>query len=460
MWRCPLMAVPVVMVVIISFRVWVIEATTEPQVPCFFIFGDSLSDSGNNNGLMTLAKANFLPYGIDFPGGPTGRFTNGRTTVDLIGEHLGLESYIPPFATTNGLEILKGVNYASGSAGIRNETGQHVGDRIPMDKQLRNHEITISRIASILGNSTAGHLNKCLYSVYAGSNDYMINYYMPTFYSSSVTYTPEQYTDGLAAQYTRQLKRLYENGARKVVLFGLSPLGCLPPLLQQATNQCSDNINSALQLFNSKVKSLVDQFNKDLTDSKFIFVDTFAIVSEHLSALGKRMKNAPCCGVGQLRFCLPFTVPCNDRNGFAYWDNAHPTEAANKVLARRAYTAKTPNDTYPFDISTLVQTSTVSPGPGGTTTTPPSEAAMDPGGATPQGQGGESNPPPSSPSSGVVVEEGGGGSTGSTSTSASTTTTTTADQGEVVGMAASNVAFIERNGWPVSLVISGILFCF
>ena len=57
----------------------------EPQVPCFFIFGDSLADNGNNNLLPTTARANYPPYGIDFPNGPTGRFTNGRTTVDIIG---------------------------------------------------------------------------------------------------------------------------------------------------------------------------------------------------------------------------------------------------------------------------------------------------------------------------------------------------------------------------------------
>ncbi|KAK7849102.1 gdsl esterase/lipase [Quercus suber] len=55
------------------------------QVPCFFIFGDSLSDNGNNNNLVTKAKANYQPYGIDFPEGPTGRFTNGRNLVDIIG---------------------------------------------------------------------------------------------------------------------------------------------------------------------------------------------------------------------------------------------------------------------------------------------------------------------------------------------------------------------------------------
>ena len=58
----------------------------QPQVPCFFIFGDSLVDNGNNNGILTLARANYRPYGIDFTQGTTGRFTNGRTTVDVLGD--------------------------------------------------------------------------------------------------------------------------------------------------------------------------------------------------------------------------------------------------------------------------------------------------------------------------------------------------------------------------------------
>lgn len=58
----------------------------QSQVPCFFIFGDSLVDNGNNNGILTLARANYRPYGIDFPQGTTGRFTNGRTFVDALGK--------------------------------------------------------------------------------------------------------------------------------------------------------------------------------------------------------------------------------------------------------------------------------------------------------------------------------------------------------------------------------------
>lgn len=56
----------------------------KPEVPCFFIFGDSLLDNGNNNFLPTL-RVNYLPYGIDYPTGPTGRFCNGRTPVDVLG---------------------------------------------------------------------------------------------------------------------------------------------------------------------------------------------------------------------------------------------------------------------------------------------------------------------------------------------------------------------------------------
>lgn len=57
-------------------------------VPAMFIFGDSLIDNGNNNNLPSFAKANYFPYGIDFDGGPTGRFSNGYTMVDEIGKFI------------------------------------------------------------------------------------------------------------------------------------------------------------------------------------------------------------------------------------------------------------------------------------------------------------------------------------------------------------------------------------
>jgi hypothetical protein len=51
----------------------------------FFVFGDSLVDNGNNNYLLTTARADAPPYGIDFPTHrATGRFSNGLNIPDII----------------------------------------------------------------------------------------------------------------------------------------------------------------------------------------------------------------------------------------------------------------------------------------------------------------------------------------------------------------------------------------
>lgn len=59
-------------------------ASSAQQFTAMYVFGDSLVDNGNNNYLDAQAKANFLPYGIDFYLGPTGRFTNGKTIIDFL----------------------------------------------------------------------------------------------------------------------------------------------------------------------------------------------------------------------------------------------------------------------------------------------------------------------------------------------------------------------------------------
>ncbi|KAG2395903.1 GDSL esterase/lipase [Vigna angularis] len=134
------------------------------QVPCFFIFGDSLCDNGNNNKLRTAAKSNYNPYGIDFPGGPSGRFTNGQNLVDYIAQLLEFSEYIPPFANTSGSDILKGVNHASGAAGILFETGKRLGENVHLEEQLKNHKAIYLKIARELGGlrEAKEYLNQCI----------------------------------------------------------------------------------------------------------------------------------------------------------------------------------------------------------------------------------------------------------------------------------------------------------
>ncbi|XP_038722589.1 GDSL esterase/lipase At5g45670-like [Tripterygium wilfordii] len=358
MWRAVCLGLLVVGMQYVS------TSKAEPQVPCYFIFGDSLVDNGNNNQLSSLARADYLPYGIDYPDGPTGRFCNGRTTVDFVAELLGFDSIIGPYASANGDEILQGVNYASAAAGIREETGRQLGGRITFSGQVTNYQNTVSQVVNLLGDedSAAQYLSKCIYSIGMGSNDYLNNYFMPLYYNTGNQYTPDEYADDLIARYSTQLRSLYDYGARKLVLFGIGQIGCSPNQLAQNSpdgRTCVKRVNDANQIFNNRLISLVDEFNNQFTDARSIFINSFGINQDLLSnpgAYGLRVTNTGCCGVGRNNgqiTCLPAQTPCQNRDEYLFWDAFHPTEAANSIIARRAYAAQSASDAYPFDIRRL-----------------------------------------------------------------------------------------------------------
>ncbi|KAL5989833.1 hypothetical protein ACLOJK_010728 [Asimina triloba] len=341
-------------------------AQSDPQVPCYFIFGDSLVDNGNNNAIASLARANYPPYGIDFPQGPTGRFCNGRTTTDIIAELLGFDHYIPPYSSVSGRAILTGVNFASAAAGIRDESGSQLGARISMNGQLRNYQATVAEVVSLLGDedSAADYLSQCIYSVGMGSNDYLNNYFMPAAYQTSRQFTPEQYAQVLIQQYSQQLRTLYNYGARKVVVFDVGLIGCSPSELAMYSPNgatCVDRINSAIRIFNSRLRALIHDINNSLDGAKFIYINGYGIFADILnraSSFGFTVTNAGCCGVGRNNgqiTCLPFQSPCPNRDEYVFWDAFHPTEAFNLLFAGRAYSAQSASDAYPVDIQRLAQ---------------------------------------------------------------------------------------------------------
>ncbi|XP_047965059.1 GDSL esterase/lipase At1g29670-like [Salvia hispanica] len=319
------------------------------QVPCMF----------NNNDLLTLAKCNYLPYGVDYPQGPTGRFCNGKNIPDFLVEFLGFEKAIPPFATANGSEILKGVNYASGGGGILDYTGILQGDRIGMKRQLHNHGVTISKTNRLLGNETKGreHLKKCLYVVNMGSNEYVNNYLLSPLYLTSLFQTPQQFAETVINHYSQQLKSLYNYGARKIAVYGLAPLGCIPKNLYKIVSNgsiCNNTINEIVQPFNNRLKPLIDSLNADLHGSHFTMINFTSLITQgHNSALlGIKFTNASCCTVSKISNAREEI--CSNRNDYFFWDNYHLTEIGNRAAAARSYRAELPSDAYPFDIRSLV----------------------------------------------------------------------------------------------------------
>nr|XP_009770267.1 PREDICTED: GDSL esterase/lipase At1g33811 isoform X2 [Nicotiana sylvestris] len=331
----------------------------EPQVPCFFIFGDSLVDNGNNNGILTLARANYMPYGIDFPQGATGRFTNAQL--------LGFSNYIPPYSRVRGRALLRGANYASGAAGIRDETGNNLGDHMSMNQQVENFARTVEELRRLFrGNNNAlnGYLSKCIFYSGLGSNDYLNNYFMTDYYSTHSQYTPQAYATALLQDYCKQLSELYNLGARKVVVTGVGQIGCIPYELARYDgndSRCNEEINNAILLFNSGLKKLVVRFNKVLPGAKFVFLDSFESTKDlvvNAKTYGFEVVDKGCCGVGRNNgqiTCLPLQQPCEDRSKYIFWDAFHPTEVANIILAKKSFSSISKTFAYPINIQQLAR---------------------------------------------------------------------------------------------------------
>ncbi|KAJ3708722.1 hypothetical protein LUZ61_012427 [Rhynchospora tenuis] len=262
---------------------------------------------------------------------------------------------------------MSGLNFASAAAGIRQETGKHLGANYYLADQARQFNSTVQSLRGTFGNDTKLniYLSKCIYGVSMGSNDYLNNYFMPDIYPTSQTYTPSAYAKVLVEEFSRQLLKLHDLGARKFAVFGLGPIGCIPFELARMNNvnksTCNEEQNKAIELFNSEVLQLVKRFNNntDISGAKFVYgniYDGFKDLLSNGAAYGFTVTNKSCCGVGPnngLITCLPNQTPCQNRTTYLFWDSFHPTEALNMVFAIRSYNSTSPDDIYPENIQQL-----------------------------------------------------------------------------------------------------------
>ncbi|XP_052108464.1 GDSL esterase/lipase At1g74460 isoform X2 [Arachis duranensis] len=311
-----------------------------------FIFGDSLSDVGNNKYLSkSLAQASLPWYGIDFGNGlPNGRFSNGRTVADIIGDQMGLPRP-PPFLDPSLTEddiLHNGLNYASGGGGILNDTGTYFIQRFSLYKQIELFEGTQELIREKIGKEEADKFFKeARYVVALGSNDFINNYLMPV-YRDSWTYNDDTFIQYLIQTLRAQLTALHALGARQLMVFGLGPMGCIPlqrVLSSSASGGCQHRTNTLALSFNKAAAKLMDDLGKQLANSSFRFGDAYDVVSDVISnpnKYGFENSDSPCCSFGRIRpalTCLPASRLCKDRSKYVFWDEYHPTDSANQLIA-------------------------------------------------------------------------------------------------------------------------------
>lgn len=315
-------------------------------VPGVIIFGDSVVDAGNNNRLPTLVRADFPPYGRDFPSthAPTGRFCNGKLATDYTVENLGFSSYPPAYlsqeAQSDNRTLLHGANFASGASGYLDATAALYG-AISLSRQLDYFKEFQSKVAAAAGGAQAAALTAgSIYVVSAGTSDYVQNYYVnPVF---GATYTPDQFADALMQPFTSFVEGLYGLGARRIGVTSLPPTGCLPAsiTLFGGGGGCVERLNNDSLTFNKKLEAASDAVRKRHPDLKLVVFDIYTPLLDLVSNPTKAGFFEPrraCCGTGTIETSLlcnqgaPGT--CANATGYVFWDGFHPTDAANKVLA-------------------------------------------------------------------------------------------------------------------------------
>ncbi|XVF87079.1 hypothetical protein PTKIN_Ptkin18bG0091500 [Pterospermum kingtungense] len=325
---------------ILAINFW--SGTCSAQnVSAVFIFGDSLVEAGNNYYIHTIAQPGY-PNGIDFAkGSPSGRYTNARTVADIIEEELGFVNYTPPYLAPNttGDLILKGVNYASSGSGILDSTGLIFGERICMDKQVRYFAKTRQDIISRIGASAAHRLlRKALYLLIIGANDII-------FQEVSIIRDTNVYLDNVLSKFKSQLTTLYSLGARKIAVASPPPVGCIPFERDShfSHDNCVSSVNDLAKLYNSRLKSLLQELTTKLPGSKFVYVNNYAIsedIFQNYRSYGFENADTACCAVtgrhGGVVPCVSSSHVCADRTKYVFWDPFHPTEKANLIGAKHA----------------------------------------------------------------------------------------------------------------------------
>ncbi|CAK9164139.1 unnamed protein product [Ilex paraguariensis] len=322
------------------------NGATLSKLSAIFIFGDSLLDTGNNNFIPTVMRANHLPYGQNFPGHvPTGRFSNGKLISDFMASSLGIKDTVPPFLDPrlSSNDIKTGVCFASSGAGFDYTTNAQFGI-IPISRQPQYFRRYVEKLKGIVGVEEASRIiNASLVLATGGGNDYIANYYAsPT---KRFQYTLTQYQDFLQQRIEDFVKALYNLGCRNMMIAGLPPLG-----------------DYVAVPYNQKLVARLQQLQESLPGSKLVHADIYtpwmdmiknpwkygktSVLGRNLiikmitfgvlnSESGFTVTNGGCCGLGfPSLVCSVLTPLCPDPSKFMFWDSVHPSESAYRYMSK------------------------------------------------------------------------------------------------------------------------------
>ncbi len=285
-----------------------------------YVFGDSLSDTGNafiaTGGLVnpTQATPPSPPY---FPG----RFSNGPIWVDDLAQKLNVN--LIPFLALSSPDPTASINFAVGGA-TTGELNAFVPSPPfpPSGLQAQIKTFTSLKAAGLPADSNA------LYTVLAGGNDF-ISGSMP---SESVSNVSKAVTD------------LYNAGARNILVgnlfdlgktpraLGFDPLNPVPP----GTSQLGTLFTNG---FNNGLAQTLGGLSQSLPGINLISLDINSVINNAIEE--SKNSGSPFTNVTQACLFDPSCISSNpvEQNQYLWWDGIHPTAGGHRLIADAAIQA-------------------------------------------------------------------------------------------------------------------------
>lgn len=341
----------------------IVDAQSPPVCPekAIFVFGDSLSDTGN----IEYLGFNYLrpPYGesYTFPGSINpSRFSDGRLVVDFLAQAFGFPFVKPIVAVGRAGSYEKGANFAYGGATAATNLLAS-----PFSLSTEVNQFLSFKFTSPIPYVDPSYFGKALYAIpEIGANDFLDAFEAGRTPAQVITTTVPS-----AIRAVRNgLETLYRSGSRSFYIFNVPPIGCIPYVLtvfgtaeSPIDNMgCLSDYNKVAETYNAQLRATVTEYRTRWSDASIVFFDAYGaskLIYSNPEAYGFRKDKAlvACCGYGgkynynptvrcgtsgtvtdpttNSKTFVNITTACPDPVKHLSWDGVHPTQALSRQLA-------------------------------------------------------------------------------------------------------------------------------
>jgi phospholipase/lecithinase/hemolysin len=281
-----------------------------------FIFGDSLSDSGNVYAAVPGNETSKAPYAVvpSLPYAIGGHhFSNGKTWAERLAQSLSDNAGGKASLDAPG----KNGNYAFGGARIVPSSTQRVPD-------------AKSQILMYLGDYGMAR-DDALYVYQFGGNDIRDSFgiFMAQGPAAAIGHI-----HGAALQAGYDIEMLYAAGAREILVANAPNLEHAPAVKMAGASALGSFMSAT---FNGILEGELLRLGDTYPDLVIHRLDMAAFINEIVadgSSFGFENVENPC-----LYVFLEDGGRCDNPDEFLFWDGIHPTAAAHKVLGQRALEA-------------------------------------------------------------------------------------------------------------------------